>query len=78
MEQVKEFYGVVGKGLQKDNNPLNDLGGKLVARGQFIEQNFTEGKKLSAILLHRETHRTTKDKAVHVYLKDILYIFIWN
>ncbi len=65
MEQIKEFYGVVGKKLEKDNSPFNDLGVKLVARSESIETKFKDGKNLSAILLHRETHRTAKDKAVH-------------
>ncbi len=65
MEQIKEFYGVVGEELEKEESPFKNLGVKLTSRNQAIKSNFKGGNNLSAILLHRETHRTAKGKAVH-------------
>lgn len=71
MEEVKNFYGEFGRGLQKKYNGIDigegfkELGGKLIERESQINTKFNGGKDLSAILIHRETHQYAAGKAVH-------------
>jgi len=64
MKEMKNFYGTVGAELV-DQPGFESVGSKLVAREAEIATDFKGGKNLSAILLHRETHRLAKNKAVH-------------
>ncbi|MEW7281329.1 hypothetical protein ABW636_22300 [Aquimarina sp. 2201CG1-2-11] len=64
MEQTKEFYGEVGNTLSV-NSSFKDLGEKFIARQKGIEGRFPKGKNLSAILIHKDTHRLAEGEAVH-------------
>ncbi len=62
MDRMQEFYGETGKTL--NTTGFNDLGAKLLQRQQHIQSTFSGGNKLSAILLHQNTH-TRSGKGVH-------------
>jgi hypothetical protein len=64
MDRIEKFYGNIGKKLY-DKEDFKDVAEKFLKREKYIEINFPgHGNNLSAILLHKDTHRES-NKAVH-------------
>ncbi|UTX50100.1 hypothetical protein [Chryseobacterium sp. MA9] len=70
MDRIKEFYGHIGRKINEKEEPnkdkyFQDIADKLLQREADIKVNFPgHGNNLSAILMHKDTHRES-DKAVH-------------
>jgi len=70
MDRIKEFYGHTGRKINEKeesngDKSFQDIANKLLQREADIEVNFPgHGNNLSAILMHKDTHRES-NKAVH-------------
>jgi len=70
MDRIKEFYGHAGRKInekEKSNKDkhFQDIADKFLQREADIQTNFPgHGNNLSAILIHKDTHRES-DKAIH-------------
>ncbi|PJJ67452.1 phage tail protein [Chryseobacterium geocarposphaerae] len=70
MDRIEKFYGRIGKKINKEEKSkevkdFQDIAEKLLQREADIAVNFpNHGNNLSAILLHKDTHRES-DEAVH-------------